>query len=530
MLGTFTSLVSLTKSNVTLIGGVYTNGFEIKGSFVTIQGVEASASSGVCVRALGHDLILDGITAHDCPDHGIYIYNTYNVTLKNSTVYHTAMMNQSKTLTSGWPSGIKVKISNNILLENNTVFNNYGEGFGLRGSYITVRGNTVYDNYSIGIYANSDNLLVEKNFVYCTGDPEFDRTGLPMNGIAIGEEFFTGWGAHAYNETVINNIVSGCKYGFSYNGAEDGVTGGGLRDSVIAFNTFYQTKQAGVRILYVAAQKNVLIANNVTTTAPKLDNPTGITMVANKAVSLAGGTSPTGFKLPAANSADSAYSLQTDFSGSRSAPLDIGAWDFGGTTTTSTPASTSTVVATNTSTAVPTKTSTLAPTKTATPTSGPGNTPTTTSGPATFTPTVNPPATATLTSTPIVTGILSAGIYDDSNPNIVYIGTWSLSSCATCYGGKLHVSNVIGNSSTFAFNGGGFTLSYQKNTSYGRLEVYVDGVLVASLAHYNTTTILATWTSPAFTVGTHTVQLVHLLNKEVSVDAVQIYPGAPPAP
>jgi hypothetical protein len=257
---------------------------DLQGSHVTVQGLEVKGSSGVCVNLAGDYSVADHLTVHECSDHGIYVNSAAHVQVLNNTVYRTVLSNAGRNATSGWGSAIKVRLSEDILVQGNTVYNNYGEGMGLRGSFVTVRGNTVYDNFSVGIYSNSDHLLVEKNFVYCTPNSGFERNGAPMVGIGSAEELFSGWGSHATDLTIINNIVYACKYGFRYGGAETGVEGAGLRNTVIAHNTIADTTNSAISIAYESAQANVLIANNIVATGGSLtavSNPVGITFTHN---------------------------------------------------------------------------------------------------------------------------------------------------------------------------------------------------------------------------------------------------------
>ncbi len=261
------------------------SGVSVNASYVSLSGLEVRNSAAVCVNLVGTNLTVDALTVHECSDHGIQANNSSQVKILNSRVYHAALSNASRSISSGWPSGIKVRVSDNVLIQGNVVYNNFGEGMGTRGTNVTIRANTVYDNFSVNIYTNSENATIERNFVYCTPNSGYERDGSPAAGISMGEEYFAGWGARLKNAKVINNIVAFCKHGVRYNGAEAGVTGGGLKNATIAYNTLYGSTNSALGIVYASAQTGNLIADNIIWQANNkltaIDNPTGLTFLNN---------------------------------------------------------------------------------------------------------------------------------------------------------------------------------------------------------------------------------------------------------
>src|SRR5687767_3500679 len=202
---------------------------EVRASYVTVIGLEVRNASDVCVNLAGSNITVIALAVHDCVNHGIQANNSSVINILNSRVYRTVLSNSARLLSSGWGSGIKIRESNIVLIQGNTVYNNYGEGMGTRGTNITIRGNVVYNNYSVNIYTNSENAWIDRNFVYCTSNTGFERSGLPAVGIGLGEEYFAGWGARLKWPRVLNNIVAFCRNGVRYMGADEGVIGGGLK-------------------------------------------------------------------------------------------------------------------------------------------------------------------------------------------------------------------------------------------------------------------------------------------------------------
>jgi hypothetical protein len=260
-------------------------GLEVRGSHVTVSGLEIRNVNDVCVNLLGSNITVESLTVHHCASHGIQANNSSNIKIMNSTVYNTVLVNAARTLSGGWGSGIKVRESNNVLIQGNMIAYNHGEGIGTRGTNVSIRGNWVYDNYSVNIYTNSENVWIENNFVVCTANSGFERNGLPASGINLAEEYYEGWGARLNNARVLNNIVAFCRNGIRYSGADELVIGGGLKNAVIAYNTLYGSTNAALSIAYETGQSGSLIANNIIWQAQNnltaIDNVAGLTFQNN---------------------------------------------------------------------------------------------------------------------------------------------------------------------------------------------------------------------------------------------------------
>jgi parallel beta-helix repeat protein len=247
------------------------NNVAVTGSFVNISGLELANSAGYCVKLQGSNNSFSNSVVHECHDAGIYT-DGRNETITGNTVYHASYVNSAFNSATGWGSGIKVRVGGqNILIAGNTVYNNYGEGIAVtRGASVTVRGNTVHDNYSVNIYVdNSHDVLVEKNFAYNVPNSGFERNGNPAEGIALGEESYGDWGAQLSNITIRNNISYRGSHGVTFFGNDTGVSGGGLIDSTIVYNTLWGSINTEINIAYDTGQRGNVIANNI------VDQPAG---------------------------------------------------------------------------------------------------------------------------------------------------------------------------------------------------------------------------------------------------------------
>jgi len=531
-----------------------TIGVSLSASYVTVSGLEVKNSGDICVNLVGNNLTVDGLVVHECTNHGIQANNSSQVKILNSRVYHAALSNASRSVSSGWPSGIKVRVSDNVLIQGNIVYNNYGEGLGTRGTNVTIRANTVYDNFSVNIYTNSENALIERNFVYCTPNSGYERDGLPAIGIGMAEEYFDGWGARLKNAKVLNNIVAFCKHGVRYSGADDRLTDGGLKNATVAYNTLYGSINSALSIVYESAQTGSLIANNIIWQAQdkltSIDNPIGLTFQNNlwkvlpsttvrspgdqigdpKFANTPGYTSESyrpSSSSPAAGAAADIGITNDFFAKQRGPSFDIGAIQFA--TTSTAPVSQATNTPTAQPLASPTPT-TIQPTSTPvlpSPTvMAPTSTPISISPTATFASVPNQPSpTATLQPTQQSSKSLQETLYDDKNSGFVYSAGWMAEIKSAAVGGSFSRTSTNGSSVTFQFTGQSFSVIYKGGPSYRKMDVYIDGALVATIdERHDVSTYQVRWDYPSqFPLGKHTLKLVFVTTSSStngSVDAV----------
>jgi hypothetical protein len=143
------------------------------------------------------------------------------------------------------------------------VYHNYGEGIAdTRGKNVIIRGNHSYDNLAVEIYIdNAITAVVDNNFVACSTGFEYGNGGGKPNGIAIGEESYSGWGAQLSDLTITNNIVAFCANGVTKWTSN---VGGGLKgNNLIAFNTFWGPSGNAISFSHDGGDGTVHIANNI---------------------------------------------------------------------------------------------------------------------------------------------------------------------------------------------------------------------------------------------------------------------------
>ena len=86
-------------------------GIIVTGSYVSVSGLEVKNIPGVCVDLRGSNVAVSGLTVHECQSHGISTANNSHVRILNSSIFRAVLSNSARTMTSGWGSGLKVRVS-----------------------------------------------------------------------------------------------------------------------------------------------------------------------------------------------------------------------------------------------------------------------------------------------------------------------------------------------------------------------------------------------------------------------------------
>ncbi len=127
---------------------------------------------------------------------------------------------------------------------------------------------------------------------------------------------------------------------------------------------------------------------------------------------------------------------------------------------------------------------------------------------------------------------LAPGAYENTNANIAYLGAWQTYTGSGPTSNTLHYSTAIGDEAIFRIDGNRFRLTYTGHINRGAAEIYVDGVLYATLNQYNSSLAWQrTWTSGILPGPTpHIVRIVHKTGTYIDIDAVTVMNVPPPAP
>jgi hypothetical protein len=224
--GTSSALITVVGNNSILnMQGINANGISISGSFVRVSKFEVIGATDFGIYITGKDVTVDSNILHD------------DVTRNGVGTCG---------ISSTWGSALKVKVGGeNTTIRNNTVYNNCGEGIAVtRGVKALVEGNTVWDNFSVNIYIdNSPYVTVQNNISYCTGTHL--RDGNRATGVALGEEYYLGWGAQLHDIHISGNTITDCRTGVA---AFESNVGGTLTNVSILNNNIPSGQKRGISI------------------------------------------------------------------------------------------------------------------------------------------------------------------------------------------------------------------------------------------------------------------------------------------
>jgi parallel beta-helix repeat protein len=223
----------------------------------------------------GKNIKLLNNTVHDSYKDAIFVgkssdfTSTTDILIDGNTAYNNGLINRDSngnSIGSNYPAIINSYGASNVTITNNRVYKNYGIGI----DFILTKGglaakNVASDNYAANLYLdNATNVTVDQNFIYTTNDKKFywrggSLDGQPASGIQAANEPYSISNLSERN-TIRNNIVIGGYAGFYYGSYGKG---GGLKNFVIANNTFYKATSTMLSIDNDAGHTNTLIANNI---------------------------------------------------------------------------------------------------------------------------------------------------------------------------------------------------------------------------------------------------------------------------
>lgn len=233
---------------------------DIVGSYIDISGLTAKNSSNTCELLSGNYITSQSMVITGCISHGTQVTGDH-ITVATHTIHDSVLENAARDL-GGWGSALKVREADDVIIRNNTIYNNYGEGMGIRGTHVSIYDNWVYDNYSVNLYIdNSNYVTAERNLVTCTANTGFYRSGEPAMGISLGMETYTGWGMQFHDNIVRNNFVGYCAKGISYWSSEEPT--GGLITLTVEHNTFWGSTNTAISLNSSAYSTGTVVANNI---------------------------------------------------------------------------------------------------------------------------------------------------------------------------------------------------------------------------------------------------------------------------
>lgn len=251
----YMGLIHITGNDVTV------DGFEVRDSAIRGIAVIQPPASAQPLQ----NVIVRNMTVHGSKDAGINVNGNdtvrpRNILIENNVVYDNLLKNSNGGAGGNGLTFIEV---NNSTARGNVVYNNLGEGLviGRWTDNITLEDNISYDNQHANLYiVNTANPTVRRNFVFCSDDRTYWSSKTPKKpsaGLQIRDENFENHSTPPPASTghvIINNIVTGCSPNF---GVSTQIHGGGLNNSLVANNTFANSRGDGG-----ASINNVLFAGD----------------------------------------------------------------------------------------------------------------------------------------------------------------------------------------------------------------------------------------------------------------------------
>jgi hypothetical protein len=106
--------------------------------------------------------------------------------------------------------------------------------------------------------------------------------------------------------------------------------------------------------------------------------------------------------------------------------------------------------------------------------------------------------------------ILNTGTHDEAGSAFSYEGAWQTMNTSGPYQDTLHYTYEVGAYTQVAFHGTQIQLSYLATSSSESVDVYIDGLKVATIDQHSTGwDWQVSWTSGQFADGDHILKLVY---------------------
>ena len=244
-------------------------GVKISGDYITFSGFSVKHGSGDGIQNRGDYVSIENCEVAFTVVHGIRHHDVVGGQVINCEVYQNALSNYNRGSHPAWGMGISYWSGSKGKIIGNRVYDNHGEGIGSLGlgggtKGIEISNNVVYDNFSANIYlCYTTSAKVEKNLAYVSGNqiqPDVYKS-TPVC-ISTAEEQKFGNPGDLKDGIIINNILIGCRNGFSFWNDYRAPEGAGLKNFIIANNTIIDNKERGIAIA-LGNHQNTIFQNNI---------------------------------------------------------------------------------------------------------------------------------------------------------------------------------------------------------------------------------------------------------------------------
>jgi parallel beta-helix repeat protein len=249
-------------------GGTWSKLVRIRGTWIVFDGIEVTRGhTGISVE--GTHVTIRNVKSHHNIGTGIRVSGDYAL-VENSEIWWNSMQNeygQAWLAGKDWGAGLAAgRYPRHVTLRNNIVYNNWGEGLIVfEGDHAVIENNVVYDNFAVQLYvANYSHAMVRRNLVYDTDDPDFSSRKAAAIGVC--DEGYEP-GMKSYHLTLVNNLAMGGSSPFRWSRQ---IAHTGLRDSLIAYNTFVNSHTNETFKITSGDHSNTRIENNLILEASSL--------------------------------------------------------------------------------------------------------------------------------------------------------------------------------------------------------------------------------------------------------------------
>jgi len=226
----------------------------ISGDYITFSGFLIRFSFGAGIVTTGDFVQVKNCVVKFSVYQGILMQRCWNSEILGCTVYGNVLMNWPRgKISSGWGYGLGYISGGNGKIIGNRSFSNHGEGIGTCGGWgypgskgIEIKDNIIFDNWSVNIYIDHGTaMVIDSNLIYVSGNQPFPQeTRSIPNGILCAEELDYGYPGNLRDMVLTNNIVIGCRRGFSF--GRWSMNESGMKNFFVANNTFINSVQYGI--------------------------------------------------------------------------------------------------------------------------------------------------------------------------------------------------------------------------------------------------------------------------------------------
>ncbi len=223
---------------------------QVYGDWNTIRDLTVTGSGDQGVTIHGDHDTIERVYSHHNWGWGILMTGNYELT-QDSELWSNSMMNENKSLSSGWSGGITcARYPDYCTIRRATSWENWGEGISTFESlHTTIVGNISHDNMTNIYISDTKYALVQGNFAYCTSGNKIGPY-VEQNSLQVYEESGVpiplGPGSTRYPSSdnyFLNNISMGCDNNLF-------ATQNQAANNLYAFNTFVNS--VGTRVGYNA--------------------------------------------------------------------------------------------------------------------------------------------------------------------------------------------------------------------------------------------------------------------------------------